>query len=54
VIPNVTGYVPYVWFDLPSEFLLPRGGSLTARLQGQVSLTANFAIALRGYKVFQE
>lgn len=54
ILPNQSGLVPYVWYEFTSEVLIPRGGSLTARFEGQVGVDANFRIALRGYKVFGE
>jgi hypothetical protein len=48
------GYAPYCWYELPSEFLIPRGGTLAARVEIQLGQTASVRLALRGYKVFQE
>lgn len=52
--PNGLGLqlAPYVWFDLPAAFLIPRAGSLVATVQGLAD--SELTIALAGYKVFQE
>jgi hypothetical protein len=55
--PDATGgFQQYCWYEFPSEFLIPRGGFLRARVKPKSLNIAGggLTIALRGYKVFQE